>query len=149
MAKTSAPQFSDLSEAKSRALLASKHVGRLAFSLHDKVDIQPVGYVFDDGWILGRTQVGSKLATLAHHPWCAFEVDDVRGMFDWDSVVARGSFYILDPELGSSERYERALEVLRKIVPETFSANDPTPERAILFGIYVQEMTGRCARTSE
>jgi uncharacterized protein len=146
MATTSAPQFLNLSDADARELLAAKHVGRVAFSLHDRVDIQPVGYVYDDGWILGRTQPGAKLSTLLHHPWCAFEVDDVRGMFDWESVVVRGSFYLLDPEFGSADRYSRALEVLSQHSPGMFSQDDPTPERAILFGIYVQEMTGRCAR---
>ena len=143
---TTAPRFVEFNEAESLALLAEKHVGRIAFSLHDRVDVQPVGFVYDDGWILGRTQAGSKLSTLLHHPWCAFEVDEVRGMFDWESVVVRGSFYILDPELGSTDRYDRALEVLRHIIPETFTDKDPTPQRGILFGIYVQEMTGRAAR---
>ena len=142
-----APHFRELTDKESLDLLASHHVGRLAFTLHDKVDIQPVGYVYDDGWILGRTQVGAKLSTLAHHPWCAFEVDEVRGMFDWESVVLRGSFYILDPELGSSDRYARAIELLAKLTPGMFTADDPAPQRAILFGIYVQEMTGRSCRS--
>jgi nitroimidazol reductase NimA-like FMN-containing flavoprotein (pyridoxamine 5'-phosphate oxidase superfamily) len=141
-----APVFTELSDDEARQLLASHHVGRLAFSLHDRVDIQPVGYVYDDGWILGRTGAGTKLSTLLHHPWCAFEVDEIRSMYDWESVVVRGSFYILDPELGSSDRYDRALEVLGKVNPAMFTEEDPTPERGVVFGIYAQEMTGRSAR---
>ena len=113
MQTTSRLIFADLSHAFAYAMLKRLHVGRLAYSLHDRVDIQPINYVFDDGWIVGRTQVGSKLSTLTHNPWCAFEVDDVRGLFDWDSVVARGSFHILDPEQGSVDRYRRALTVPR------------------------------------
>lgn len=139
--------FADLSHTFAYAMLKRLHVGRIAYSLHDRVDIQPVNYVFDDGWIVGRTQVGSKLSTLTHNPWCAFEVDDVRGLFDWDSVVARGSFHILDPEEGSVDRYRRALTVLRELIPGTMSADDPAPERSILFGVHVDEMTGRSART--
>ena len=147
MQTTSRLIFADLSHAFAYAMLKRLHVGRLAYSLHDRVDIQPVNYVFDDGWIVGRTQVGSKLSTLTHNPWCAFEVDDVRGLFDWDSVVARGSFHILDPEQGSVDRYRRALAVLRELIPGTMSADDPAPERSILFGVHVDEMTGRSART--
>jgi nitroimidazol reductase NimA-like FMN-containing flavoprotein (pyridoxamine 5'-phosphate oxidase superfamily) len=139
------PEFIELSDAESRSLVARNHVGRLAYTFHDRVDIQPVGYVYDDGWIFGRTQVGAKLATLAHHPWCAFEVDEVRGLYDWDSAVARGSFDILDPELGSVDRYVRALELLREVNPDMFSVTDPTPQRSILFGVYVQDITGRGA----
>ena len=98
------PTFSSLTEDASRALLARKHIGRLAYSLHDHVDIQPVNYVYSDGWIYGRTQVGSKLVTLAHHPWCAFEVDESHGLFSWESAVARGSFHLLDPRVRIARR---------------------------------------------
>ena len=148
MTTIAAPVFTELTDEASRRLLLSHHVGRLAFSHHDKVDIQPVGYVFDDGWILGRTSSGAKLSTLLHHPWCAFEVDEIRSIYDWESVVVRGSFYILDPELGSSDRYDRALEVLGTVHPGMFSESDPTPERGIVFGIYAQEITGRSARNT-
>lgn len=141
------PQFSELPEEQARLLLARNHVGRLAFSLHDRTDIQPLNYVYDDGWILGRTQIGSKLVTLAHHPWCAFEVDEVRDIFDWDSVVIRGSFSILDPEHSSPDRYQRALAKLRELIPAALSAADPVPQRMILFGVRVAEITGRSARS--
>ena len=65
-------QFTELDERSSRAFLARNHVGRIAYSLHDQIDIQPIHYVYDDQWLVGRTQIGSKLATLSHHPWCAF-----------------------------------------------------------------------------
>src|SRR5688500_557830 len=86
-----------LSETEARAVLARHHVGRIAFSFRDRVDIEPIHYVSDGDWIYGRTSVGTKLATLAHHPWCAFEVDEARDTFDWESAVVRGSFYLLDP----------------------------------------------------
>ena len=140
------PIFAELSHNFAYTMLKRLHVGRLAYSLHDRVDIQPINYVFDDGWIFGRTAVGSKLSKLTHNPWCAFEVDDVRGLFEWDSVVVKGSFHILDPEQGSPDRYRRALEVLRELIPGTLGPNDPAPERMILFGIHVDEMTGRSAR---
>ena len=146
MSAASHPHFRELSDEQARLLLARNHVGRLAFALHDRVDIQPVNYVYDDGWIVGRTQIGSKLVMLAHHPWCAFEVDEVRGIFDWDSAVIRGSFSILDPELNSPDRYERALARLRELIPAALTSSDPVPDRAILFGLHIAELTGRSAR---
>jgi len=140
------PQFRELTGKQCLALLARNQVGRIAFTLHDRVDIEPIGYVQDGDWLFGRTSVGTKLATLLHHPWCAFEIDTVRGMFDWDSVVVKGTFYILDPEEGSPDTYGRAHTLLRELVPGTFSAHDPTPHRDILFGIFMHELTGRSAR---
>lgn len=141
-----AVRFTELDERSSRAFLARNHVGRIAFSLHDQVDIQPIHYVYDDEWLVGRTQVGSKLASLSHHPWCAFEVDEVRSVFEWDSVVVRGSFSILDPETASVDRYTRALSKLRAFIPGTLGSDDPAPARLILFGLHIDSISGRAAR---
>lgn len=143
--KTATPVFSTLSPADARSLLARHHVGRIAYTLHDRVDIEPVHYAYDGEWLFGRTSMGTKLAILAHHPWCAFEVDEVHAVFDWASVVVKGSFHLLDPE--SAANYRRAFELLSAIVPDTFSPDDPAPHRTILFGIYAHEITGRTATT--
>ena len=140
--------FRELTLDESRALLAAQHVGRLAFTLRDRVDIEPINYVSDGEWIFGRTSHGAKLSTLLHHPWCAFEADEVRGLFDWSSVVVKGTFYLLDPEIGSPDTYRRAEKMLRTLVPGTFGAKDPAPHRDIVFGIYIHEITGRSARSS-
>ena len=140
------PQFDELSERSARALLARNHVGRLAFSFKNRVDIQPIHYVYDDDYLFGRTSVGSKLVTLAHHPWCAFEVDEVHGLFQWESVVVHGSFTMLDPKVGSSSLYLRALDRLQRLIPGALSSRDPVPERAILFAIHIDEISGRAAR---
>ncbi len=143
--KTATPVFSALSPADARSLLARHHVGRIAYAQHDRVDIEPVHYAYDGEWLFGRTSMGTKLATLVHHPWCAFEVDEVHAVFDWASVVVKGSFHLLDPE--SAGNYRRALELLSGIIPDTFSPDDPAPHRTILFGIYAHEITGRAATT--
>jgi hypothetical protein len=145
--KTAAPVFRTVEESESRALLARLHIGRIAYSLHDRVDIEPVHFVVDGDWIFGRTSMGTKLATLAHHPWCAFEVDETQALFEWKSVVVKGTFYVLDPESSSQGLYMRALNQLTTLIPETFSREDPVPHRTILFGIYIREITGRAATT--
>jgi nitroimidazol reductase NimA-like FMN-containing flavoprotein (pyridoxamine 5'-phosphate oxidase superfamily) len=145
MTTTRAPTIRALDDEQSRALLARHHVGRIAFAFHDQVDIEPVLYVADGAWIFGRTSIGTKLSSLAHHPWCAFEIDEVHGLFDWSSVVVKGSFHILDSESGSPDTYERALKLLRELIPQTFLPGDPAPHRTILFGIYSQEISGRSA----
>lgn len=69
-------------------------------------------------------------------------------MFDWDSVVVKGPLELLDPELGSQDAYARGLELMRHIVPDTFSAVDPVPQRSILFRFHANEVTGRSARVA-
>jgi nitroimidazol reductase NimA-like FMN-containing flavoprotein (pyridoxamine 5'-phosphate oxidase superfamily) len=140
------PMFLELTADESRALLARHNVGRIAFSMNDRIDIQPIHYVFDGDWLYGRTSHGSKFATLARHSWCAFEVDEARDLFDWDSVVVKGHMELLDPELGSPDAYTRGLELMRSLVSGTFTEGDPAPHRSILFRLRASELTGRAAR---
>jgi nitroimidazol reductase NimA-like FMN-containing flavoprotein (pyridoxamine 5'-phosphate oxidase superfamily) len=141
------PTFSVLTTAECHALLAAQHVGRLAFTFRDRVDIEPVHYVFRDGWIWGRTQHGTKVNILAHHPWVAFEVDHVEALFSWRSVVVRGRVEFPDPE-GSAqdqERFARGVEAFRSLVPDAFSEADPTPDRDLIFMLPASELNGRAA----
>lgn len=144
MPHDAAPTFRALDKAESQAVLTRNHVGRIAYSFHDRVDIEPIHYVYDDGWIYGRTSPGTKLATLSHHRWVAFEVDEVDGPLDWRSVVVHGTVYLLasDP---SERETETGLRLLRRFLPDTRTEDDPTPFRTVLFRISASEITGRSA----
>jgi nitroimidazol reductase NimA-like FMN-containing flavoprotein (pyridoxamine 5'-phosphate oxidase superfamily) len=84
---TPVPVFRDLDLAEIEAMLKEHTYGRLAFSFRDRVDIEPIHYVYESGWLVCRTGPGTKLTLLEHHTWVAFEIDDVRGLFEWRSVV--------------------------------------------------------------
>ncbi len=141
------PSFRELTKPECEAILANHHVGRLAYTFHDRVDIEPIGFVFDQDGLVFRTGPGSKLMTLKHHPWVALEVDEVEGMFKWRSVVVHGTAYVLS-EIGSEaelEAYHSALATLRRHVPETFRANDPTPARSVVMRLSIDKISGRAA----
>lgn len=144
------PTFRMLDRDEIEAVLRRNHVGRLAYSLHDRVDIEPISYVFDQGWIYGRTSHGSKLTTIAHHRWVAFEVDEAKGAFDWLSVVVKGAFYLVGPHTTDRDdpAFAHGVALLRALVPETLTANDPTPFRDSVFRIHLDEVTGRGASTA-
>ena len=145
------PVIRALTQHQCLELLARNHVGRLAFSFHNRVDIQPVHYVYDAGWLYGRTSEGMKLETLAHSHWVAFEVDEVRGTFDWESVVVRGSFHRIEQDASGPDQqaFARALRLVRTVVPDSFTAQDPVPQRTVLFRIALGEITGRKAGSTE
>ena len=149
MARTNRPEFFELSREEATDLLARYHVGRLAFTFHDRVDIEPISYAFADGWIYGRTGQGTKLTVVRHHPWVAFEVDEIEGQLDWRSVVVHGMLYFLDPNGGDRDRemYAAAVEILREVDASVLTATDATPERATLFRIHADDITARGART--
>jgi nitroimidazol reductase NimA-like FMN-containing flavoprotein (pyridoxamine 5'-phosphate oxidase superfamily) len=145
-----APRFHELDRSECNALLRRHHVGRLAFAMNDRVDIEPIHYVLDEQWLYGRTQPGTKLEVLTHNRWVAFEVDEMESPFDWRSVVVKGGFYVLRPAGSTHERelYDHGVEVLRSLVPAAFTADDPTPARAIVFRIHLDEITGRAATSA-
>ena len=143
----STPTFRELSREECIALLDRHQVGRLAFTQRERLDIEPIHYVHLDGWLYGRTQPGTKLEVLLHNRWVAFEVDEVDALFDWRSVVVRGGLYLLRAEGSDTERerYAQGVAAVRRLIPAAFTPDDPTPERAILFRIHVDELNGRAA----
>lgn len=142
--------FRELTGEEIDLVLSRNNVGRLAFSFHDRVDIQPIHYVYDDGWLYGRTSEGEKTATVRHNQWVAFEVDEVEGKFTWRSVVLHATFDIIDPDTneGHTKAWEKAALLISRVVPESFTDEDPVPFRDVLFRMAVNEVRGREARTT-
>ena len=146
---TPRPHLRDLSSEEALAILARNQVGRLAFAHQDQIDIEPIHYTYADGWLYGRTTPGAKLEAVSHNRWVAFEVDEIEARFDWRSVVVKRAVYLLRADGSEMERaqYATGIEMVRQVVPEAFTPDDPIPERAILFRIHVDELTGRAATT--
>jgi len=126
-------------------VLARNHVGRVAFVSHGRPELLPVHYVYADQTIFGRTSFGAKACDWIRGCEVVFEVDEPHDLFEWRSVVARGTIQILTPE-GTGEQqaaYVNAIAAMRRISPETLTERDPTPNRRLLFSIHPSELTGR------
>lgn len=138
----------ELSREAGLRLLAEHHVGRIAFTFRDRVDIEPISYVYADGWIYARTSPGTKLTTVTHHPFVAFEIDDIRSANDWRSVVVHGTIYFIDPERGDEDRalHADAVRHLRSADQSVLTEDDAAQHRQQFFRIYVDEVTARSAR---
>ena len=145
--QTAPPQFRELSTEECHALLARRRVGRIAFTHKDRVDIEPIHFVADDGWLYGRTAPGTKLEVVTRNRWVAFEVDEVETLFEWRSVVVKGGFYFLLKDGSDQETadYDHAVRVLRHLIPDTLTPADPLPDRVIVFRIHIDEITGRAS----
>jgi hypothetical protein len=144
------PSFRVLTKAECEGMLSRHHVGRLAYSFHDRVDIEPIGYVYARGALVFRTAPGFKLKTLGHHPWVALEIDEVDGPFDWRSVVVYGTAYVLHATGSDAEvrAYRAAVGSLRRLVPGTLRRRDPVPFRSVVVKLYVDRVAGRTARST-
>lgn len=139
------PALGVLGRAQCEVVLHRNVVGRLGFTLHDRVNITPVHFAYEDGWIYGRTQPCGKLLPILRNRRVAFEVDEHQDLFDWSSVIVHGPLYLIEPETSQTEKttYAIALRLLRRILPSTLSDDDPVPFRNQLFRIQVSEISGR------
>lgn len=144
------PVYRQLDDHDCEAVLRRQHVGRLAFIANSRVDIEPIHYVYRNRWIFGRTSEGTKVRALEHRPWVAFEVDEVESAFDWRSVVVHGTIHFLPSDGSPIEREEfaRAVDELRSVAPEILTPSDPAPHRTLVFGLHVDNMTGRSAEAA-
>jgi len=147
MAETPQLKIEELSDGEAKALLARNHLGRIAYTFRDQVDIRPLMYAYEDGWLFGRTSGGEKLRILRHNRWVALVVDEVKDFWNWESVVVRGGIHFFglrgDPE--DTAMRERALLAIRRAIPEALTESDPAADRTFLFGLAVQEISGRKA----
>lgn len=105
----------ELSESECWALLRSVDVGRLATPTADGgVDVFPVNHVVDQGSIVFRTALGTKLASAVDAAEVAFEADNAalsldqqarRGDDPW-SVVAHGTAELITRQTDLFDSFE-------------------------------------------
>jgi uncharacterized protein len=141
-------RFRELNRRECEELLRRNEIGRIAYTFRDRPGIEPLHYVYHEGWLYGRTSEGEKLATIERNWWVAFGVEEIQGPHEWRSVMVRGGLYRLDPG-GPPEDVaarEQAIELIRQASPEAFTEDDPTPQRDVLFRIAAQELSGRESR---
>ena len=141
------PRFSDLDPTEADALLARHHVGRLAFTHDGQVDVEPIHYVRRGEWVYCRTAPGTKLTALGERPWVALQVDEIDGLFDWKSVVARGTVYLVGEGPDQQASRTEVLAAIREFQAEALTPDDPVPERSTLMRIHVRALVGRQATT--
>lgn len=134
-----------------KAILARNNVGRIGFALQDRVSIVPVHYVYEGGWIYGRTGSGEKLRDLLCNRRVVFEVDEQPRLLDWRSVVVRGPLYLIEPgtTAAGASLHAKAVGLIRRVLPSLLSSSDPLPLRNQLFRIRVVEISGRISEAGE
>ena len=125
--------FEILDEQQCQHLLASKDIGRIAFSVQGEPEIFPVNYAADGSTVVFRTGEGTKLQ-LAVMLRVAFEVDD------WDpatgvgwSVVIKG---VAEEITSGIDQFAMALRS-RRVVPLAPGV------REYWIAVYPGEITGR------
>ena len=139
-------------------LLYNQIIGRLGCHNKDSIYVVPISYAYDGKDIYCHSYEGKKIAIMRTNPNVCFQVDEMRDMGNWKSVVAWGKF----EELTASEQRNQALKLLlERRLPVVssitthlgeawpFSYRDLDKIPGILFRISITEKTGKFEKTSE
>lgn len=146
----------ELSKEEIEEVLKSNVIGRIGCMGNGRIYVVPITYVYDDGYVIGHTKEGMKIEFLRANPECCFEVDEMKDISHWQSVIAWGTFEELKGE-AAEQAMEKLIARLLPLVPsETSHAGrmGPTSSRRmstqgnnpIVYRILLKEKSGRYER---
>jgi len=151
----------ELSVIEIEELLHKQIVGRIGCHDKDLVYVVPISYAYDDNCIYCHTYEGKKIDIMRNNPKVCFQVDEMKDMANWRSVMAWGEFQ----ELSNQDERTQALSILlhrqlpaRSSITTHLGKSWPfTPANkedlntipGITFRISLTEKTGRFESTSE
>ena len=141
-----------LGEDQIEDVLRTATIARIGCRDGDSVYVVPISFVYDDGCVYAHSAEGRKLTLMRAMPEVCFEVEDVRGLSDWRSVIARGMFEELH---GDEARTALDLLASRFVQPGTRpEPGTPPPSHGystrmppVLFRIRLLSTTGRFEST--
>jgi nitroimidazol reductase NimA-like FMN-containing flavoprotein (pyridoxamine 5'-phosphate oxidase superfamily) len=120
--------------------------------------VVPISYAYDGNCIYGHTFEGLKIDLMRSNPSVCFEVDDLRDMGNWQSVIGWGKF---EEILDKTERnnalktlLDRPLPVISSITTHLgkswpFYPDDLETIYGIVFKITLEKKTGKFESTTK
>jgi uncharacterized protein len=141
-----------LNKDQMEALLRKCYVGRIGCCADNKPYIVPISYAYEDGYIYCHTDEGKKARIMRKNPAVCFQVENMKSMANWKSVIIEGEY----EELVDKEQRSRGMDILlRRYLPVIssvtvhlgelwpFSPDDTSEIEGIVFRISVNAMSGR------
>jgi nitroimidazol reductase NimA-like FMN-containing flavoprotein (pyridoxamine 5'-phosphate oxidase superfamily) len=138
------------------SVLVGEVLGRVGFVAYGRPQIAPVAYVYDSqlSYVYVHSTEGFKVRAMRANPDVCFEVEQIRDMGNWRTVVARARFEELPPD-----REQLAMDRLTaRLAPVPLDAtgqferkcatqSKQRPKRNILYRLHLLEKSGRFERT--
>jgi len=142
-----------LNEKQIEDLLTKQVTGRLGCHANGITYIVPINYVYRHPYIFAHAAEGQKIDMMRENPNVCFQVDEIKSVFRWKSVIAWGRFEeITDPE----EKQQAMQGLIHRIMP---LAENPTEHPShgiaekysdiglnidlVVYKIMLSKMTGR------
>jgi len=143
----------ELNNTQIEALLTDQVIGRIGCHSTEVIYIVPVNYLYDGVNIYCVSAKGMKIDIMRENPEVCFEVDNIKDITNWQSVIAWGRF----EEITEMAEKQKALQKLTDRVTPYMIDDSVTREHGfvdkesdvgttvelILYKIVVSKKTGR------
>jgi nitroimidazol reductase NimA-like FMN-containing flavoprotein (pyridoxamine 5'-phosphate oxidase superfamily) len=135
-------------------VLKENILGRIGCNDGTKTYVVPINYVYDGKFIIGQSMEGMKIYMMRNNPVVCFEVDEMKSLTNWKSVIAWGEYQELTAE---RDRYYAMKLFVDKMMHAKISDAAIPPEiteksmhlflpesiKPIIYRIVITEKTGR------
>ena len=134
------------------ALLKSQIVGRIGCHVDGETYIVPISYAYDGTYIYCHAIEGKKVQMMRVNPRICFEVDEMKDMGNWESVVVQGVYQELREkelrDLAMDHLLNRYLPIISSVTTHLgehwpFHPTDTREIKGIVFRIKLTKKTGR------
>jgi nitroimidazol reductase NimA-like FMN-containing flavoprotein (pyridoxamine 5'-phosphate oxidase superfamily) len=104
------------------ALLKDQVIGRIGCHSADLIYVVPVNYIYDGLHIYCHSAKGLKIDLMRNNPQVCFEVDDIKDMTNWQSVIVWGKF---EEITNMQEKQQVMQKLIDRVTP--FILDDSVP----------------------
>ena len=147
-----------LSDTEIEDVLKKQLVGHLGCHADGITYVVPVSYAYDGTFVYVRTQEGKKIDMMRKNPDVCFQVDNMKDMGNWQSVIAWGKYEELVDHEERRNALQRLVDRTLPLVSSTtthLSNNWPFPPadlesiEGIVFRIALKNKSGRFESNEE
>jgi nitroimidazol reductase NimA-like FMN-containing flavoprotein (pyridoxamine 5'-phosphate oxidase superfamily) len=143
----------ELNDTQIEAFLKDQVIGRIGCHSTETMYIVPVNYVYDGSNIYCHSAKGMKIDMMRENPQVCFEVDNIKEITNWQSVIAWGKF----EEITGLEEKQKVIQKLTDRIALFIMDDSVTREHGfvdeesdvgtivelIIYKIIVSKKTGR------
>ncbi len=86
----------ELTPSQIEEILRSHAIGRIGCHARGRTYVVPITYAYDGKSIVCHTGLGLKVDMMRENPMVCFEVEDLRHLPSWSSVIAQGRYQELE-----------------------------------------------------
>jgi len=143
----------ELDDSQIEDLLKSQLIGRIGCHSDGITYVVPVNYIYDGLNIFCNSAKGMKIDLMRKNPEVCFEVEDIKEITNWQSVIAWGKFVEI---IATDEKQHIMQKLINRVTPYIIDDSVPPSHgfvdeesdicstvELIIYKIIVSKKTGR------